>query len=78
MPDEEPNGQPNESDNFYPLDEAAIAVFQEGTKQLEMLNAQMSGALQLYLRQHKLEGRWQIAANGRELQRVVDPVPAPA
>jgi len=58
------------ADNCYPLDEAAIAVFAEGFKQLDNLNAQMNGALRLFLRQHKLEGQWRIAANGRELERV--------
>jgi hypothetical protein len=76
MPDESPlNGAPDGAENFYPLDEATIAFFAEGTKQLEMVQAQMSGALQLYLKQHKLDGRWRIAQNGRELQRMLD-VPA--
>lgn len=59
-----------EAKDFYPLDEAAIAIFAEGTKQIEAINAQMSGALRLFLRQHKLEGQWKLAQNGRELQRV--------
>ena len=66
MPDEERN----ESDNFYPLDDVAIALFAQGLKQIEAVNAEMSGALKLYLRQHKLEGNWRLADNGRELQRM--------
>lgn len=67
---DEPNG-----DNFYPLDEHAIALFAQGLKQIETINAQMSGALQLYVRQHKLQGQWRLAENGRELERIPDAVP---
>jgi hypothetical protein len=74
MPDEERNGQPNESDNCYPLDDAAIALFAEGKRQLEMVNAQMVGAMNLYIKQHRLEGQWRLAENGRELERAA-PVP---
>ena len=48
----------------------------QGLKQLETLNQQMNGALLLYLKQHSLEGNWRLAANGRELERLADPVPA--
>lgn len=61
----------NGTENF-PLDEASIAVFAEGVKQIELLNAQMGGALRLFLRQHNLQGNWRIAQNGRELERVED------
>lgn len=64
MPDE-PNGTEN-----YPLDEASISVFAEGMKQIDLVQAQMGGALRLFLRQHKLQGNWRIAQNGRELERV--------
>ena len=61
----------NDTEN-YPLDEASIAIFAEGVKQIDLVNAQMGGALRLFLRQHKLPGNWRIAQNGRELERVVD------
>lgn len=65
MPEE--NGTEN-----YPLDEASIAIFAEGLKQIDLVQAQMGGALRLFLRQHKLDGNWRVAANGRELERVAD------
>ena len=76
MPDDN-HKQPNESDTCYPLDDAAIAFFAQGVKQIEMMHAQMNGALELYLKQHKLPGKWRVAENGRELERVADAVPLP-
>ena len=35
-----------------------------------------SGALVLFIRQHKLEGNWQLAENGRELVKGAAPVAA--
>lgn len=68
----EPNHQQAEpnADNCYPLDEPAIALFADGLRQIELLNASMNGALQLFVKQHGLEGRWQLAPNRRELERI--------
>jgi hypothetical protein len=69
-----------DAENF-PLDEATIEILAEVNKTLpkvaEQLDAlkqqdarlrgQAEGALILFLRQHKLEGNWQVAPNGREL-----------
>jgi hypothetical protein len=72
MPDEERNGQPK--DDFFPLDEPFIALLNEVREQAKTLNLHIQGALLLYLRQHNLAGRWEIAENGRELRRRDDPV----
>ncbi|HKB37695.1 MAG TPA: hypothetical protein VKD72_14705 [Gemmataceae bacterium] len=66
----------NDPDNFCPLDEEAALLFGEIQEQIKTLNAQAHGALALYLRQHKLNGQWRVADNGRELRRILpDPVP---
>lgn len=66
----EPNRNETNADNCYPLDEPAIAIFADGLRQIELLNASMNGALQLFIKQHGLEGRWQLAPNRRELERI--------
>lgn len=76
MTPEPTNGAPAKSVDFFPLDESTIAIFAEGTETIKLTNAQMSGALRLFLRQHKLEGNWRLAENGRELQRMPDAQPA--
>lgn len=62
-----------DSENF-PLDEASIQILAEVNQRLEAINAEgqklrqmAEGALLLFLRQHKLEGNWQVAPNGKEL-----------
>ena len=71
--DEERNE--SQADNFYPLDEPAIALFADGQRQIESINARMVGVMQLYLRQHKLDGQGRVAENGRELCRVENQAP---
>jgi len=66
--DEQNNGQPLDGEN-YPLDDASIQMLAEIGQQIQTLNAQRQGALVLFIRQHKLEGNWQVAENGRELVR---------
>jgi hypothetical protein len=56
----------NQTDN-YPLDEATINLLAEFQRAGADINARMQGALTLFLRQHKLEGNWSVAENGREL-----------
>jgi hypothetical protein len=51
----------------YPLDEASIQMLSEINSQIQTLNAQRQGALVLFIRQHKLQGNWQVAENGKEL-----------
>jgi hypothetical protein len=56
----------NQSEN-YPLDEATINLLAEFQRAAADINARLQGALTLFLRQHKLEGNWSVAPNGREL-----------
>lgn len=51
----------------YPLDEAAIEILAEINQQQAALNASMNGALSLFAKQHKLQGQWRLASNGKEL-----------
>lgn len=55
----------------YPLDDAFIALLTEFRQAAQAVEAQAQGALLLYIRQHGLAGRWQVAPNGRELVRAV-------
>jgi hypothetical protein len=64
-----------EQDN-YPLDEATINLLAEFQRAATDINARMQGALTLFLRQHKLEGNWSVAPNGRELVKQTAAVPA--
>jgi len=57
---------PKEQEN-YPLDDSMIELMTEANQQIAGINQRLQGALILFLRQHKLEGNWQIAPNGREL-----------
>ena len=71
----EQNEQTNE--DFFPLDDATIAMIGEVRDQMKALDNQLKGALNLYLRQHKLSGLWNVAENGRELRRMPEQVVAP-
>ena len=65
----------NAAADCFPLDEAAIALVAEGKRQIETIEANLQGALALYIRQRKLPGRWYVAENGKELRRVTERVP---
>jgi hypothetical protein len=51
----------------YPLDDSMIEILAEANQQIAGINQRLQGALILFLRQHKLEGNWQVAPNGKEL-----------
>lgn len=74
MENEQQNAQ--ESEN-YPLDDALIAMLGEIRLQMQTLQAQQQGALVLFVRQHKLQGNWQVAENGRELVKAAAAMPTP-
>ena len=57
----------------YPLDEALISMLAEINQQIIPLQAHRQGALVLFIRQHKLQGNWQVAENGKELVKVPGP-----
>ena len=57
----------------YPLDDALISMLAEINQQMIPLQAQRQGALVLFIRQHKLQGNWQVAENGKELVKVPAP-----
>lgn len=44
-----------------------IEILAEANQQIAGINQRLQGALILFLRQHKLEGNWQVAPNGKEL-----------
>lgn len=81
------NGQqPQASVENFPLDEAMIEIlaqiqgqFAELQKQVDAeamkLNATRQGALVLFIRQHRLDGNWRLADNGRELVRDIAAAP---
>jgi len=80
---QQPEQQQQEAENF-PLDDALISLLadikthqQQVEQQVMALNAQRQGALVLFIRQHKLQGNWQVAENGKELVKAPEPVPAP-
>jgi hypothetical protein len=66
--------QQTETEN-YPLDDALIQMLAEINQQMIPLQAQRQGALVLFIRQHKLQGNWQVAENGRELVKVPAQMP---
>lgn len=68
------NATQTEAEN-YPLDDALIQMLGEINQQMIPLQAQRQGALILFIRQHKLQGNWQVAENGRELVKVAAPQP---
>lgn len=57
------------SADVYPLDDAIVKLLEEYRLQASIVGAQESGALTLFVRQHDLKGRWQLAENRRELVR---------
>jgi hypothetical protein len=59
----------------YPLDEASIQLLAEISQQMVALNAQRQGALVLFIRQHKLQGNWSVAENGKELVKQAAQMP---
>jgi len=93
MNNENPNGQAPEVEN-YPLDEATISVLADIKKAQDQfesdpvvrqvrqhdiaLDGQRQGALIVFLRQHKLEGNWKVAPNGKELVKEKQAAPTPA
>lgn len=54
---------------IVPLDDDLLALFAEFDRRAITLNGERQGALELFLRQHKLTGNWRLAENGRELVR---------
>jgi hypothetical protein len=67
---EEQQTQEAVAQEVYPLDDAAIGIIAEIDQQMMPLNAMLQGALSLFVRQHKLQGRWQIAPGRKELVKV--------
>ena len=66
---EQPNKQTETDIETYPLDETVVAMLAEVQAQVGALNAQMQGALTLFMRQHGLQGSWRLAQNGKELEK---------
>jgi hypothetical protein len=53
----------------FPLDDALIRLLEDYRLQAAVISAQESGALTLFVRQHDLKGKWQLAQDRRELVR---------
>ena len=60
---------PEVTDDRFPLSEEVIGLLAEYRAQMDALGAQQRGMLMLFMRQHKLQGVWQVADNGREMIR---------
>lgn len=74
MEDQRQNAKTEEAQQeVYPLDDAAISLLADLRANIEKLDAQWNGALVLFIRQHKLQGNWGVAPNGRELIRQESP-----
>ena len=58
------------NEDRFPIDDALASMISD----LRQGQLQLQGALTLFLRQHKLEGNWQIDEQGRELVRVTQEV----
>jgi len=75
MENENGNGAAAEPEVF-PLDEALIEMIAEIRLSQQQAQQQLSGALNHFLRQHKMQGVWNVAENGRELVKQATPAPA--
>jgi hypothetical protein len=64
---QETNNKQVEQPETYPLSEEMIQLLSEIDAEMQRLAQQGQGALLLFLRQHKLEGMWNIAENKREV-----------
>jgi hypothetical protein len=53
----------------FPLDDACIEMLTELAAQARTLEVSRNAVLTYFAKQHKLQGNWQLAENGRELVR---------
>ena len=51
----------------FPLDDAAIEILAELDAQDKVTHASRLSVLNYFLRQHKMQGNWQLSPNRREL-----------
>lgn len=59
----------------FPLSDEMIEIIAEAKREIEIANGKATGALNLFLKQNKLSGAWQIAPNGKELVKQDSGVP---
>ena len=64
-----------EQPDAYPLDENAISQIAELQEQARAVQTCLQFVLNHFIRQHKLQGVWQLAENGKELVLQKTPVP---
>jgi hypothetical protein len=64
-------------EDIYPLDEDAIELVADIQRRGAMLQGELTGVLNAFLKREKLTGRWELAQNSREIHRTGAPVPAP-
>jgi hypothetical protein len=60
--------------NIFPLDDACIEMLTELAAQARTLDVSRNAVLTYFAKQHKLQGNWQLAENGRELVRAGAPL----
>ena len=65
------DAQQPEAEN-YPLDDTMIQMRGEIMQQIQALQAQLQGALILFIRQHGLQGTWRVAENDKELVKTAE------
>lgn len=65
----------------FPLDDAVIDIIQQADTQIKEtardLNNFVNGALQYFIRTHKLQGQWRLSANRREIELAAVPEAQP-
>lgn len=66
MENQEPVQEAVEQETF-PLDDAAIEMLADYDQQEVGLNTARNALLSYFARQHKLQGKWQLATNRKEL-----------
>ena len=62
---------------YYPLGEDEIELIAIIQREAAVLHGRLIGILDSFVRGNNLEGRWEIAPNGREVRRVITCLPTP-
>lgn len=58
-------------DEVYPLGDDDIELLAGYQREGAMLQGRMAGVLDSFIRRHKLQGRWELSPNGREIRRPI-------
>ena len=63
--------EPN-NENILPLDDATIESLSELDIEIRACNFAKQKILDHFAKRHRLEGKWQIAPNGKELVKITE------